>query len=340
MRILFIQNESSKIFNGGVENHVRNIRTRLDKKNIENMEINFDFLRGIKVFGHKIFFPRDLFNLIININPDVIHLHGVSSTIVICTFYYIKKIKSLINVRLVYTPHFHPFKYHKRPLIAEFLFDFFIKKNIGYVDKLICLTDQEKKLIYEISGKNNISIIPNGIDLNKKIKETKYKKKIKSFLLIGRKADNKNFNFILKLFKKKDFLNLNLHVVTNQRQQNESNIFFYSNLSKKKLNDLYLKSDVLLVPSTYEAFSIVCLEAMKFGLILVISKNVMIKSYIDKMNFCEVLDLDENIWTKHINKLKNLNQSTVVKLSEKSFQSSLRFDWNIIIKKIFKIYGI
>lgn len=340
MKILFIQNESSKSFYGGVEYHVKNIRSKLDDHCVESLEISFDNLKGFRIFGHKLFLPKKLLSIILNINPDIIHLHGVSSTIVMSTFYYIKRIKTLINVKFIYTPHFHPFKFHKRPTIAKFFFNYFIKKNIKYVDKLVCLTYEEKKYFINIFNQKKISIIPNGINMDSGDHNFKIKNKIKTFIYVGRSAHNKNLDFILNLFRKSMNSNFNLNVITDKYYKNEKNITFNNNISKKKLNELYLKSDVLLVPSSYEAFSIVCLEAMKYGLLLIISEKVMIKTYLKKMNFCKILQLNSNHWQKHLCKLNELNQSKINTLSRESYLTVKKFDWNVIKKQLFKLYEI
>jgi len=137
--------------------------------------------------------------------------------------------------------------------------------------KLITLSKNMKKQVQnKLKAKNLIKVIPPGIDL-KKFKPTKKKKKF--ILSLGRIAPEKNIKSLISVFskikigkllivgdgpEKKELMNIA------HKSKRRKDIKFLKTTNKPK--KCYSKSKIFILPSNYEPFGHVLLEAMASGL--------------------------------------------------------------------------
>lgn len=122
-------------------------------------------------------------------------------------------------------------------------FDLRIKRKqnlVLYVGKL-----QFKKGVFQL-----ISAIPQVVD---KLPDTK-------FIFAGPDTLNKGYSV-------KKLLISNI-----RRNKLLNNVIFYSDLNKKKLLKLYIQSTIVIIPSIWENFPNVCLEAMANGSLVIANK--------------------------------------------------------------------
>ena len=117
-----------------------------------------------------------------------------------------------------------------------------------------------------------------------KIYFTKKKKKNFNFLFLSRLEKGKGHNFTLNSFKKLNKKNVRLMIVGKgpefkniKKKITELNlkkkVKMFGFLSKEKLDEIWSKTDVLIMPSTVEGFGLVYIEAMSRGIPIITSRQ-------------------------------------------------------------------
>ena len=94
-------------------------------------------------------------------------------------------------------------------------------------------------------------------------------------LFVGRNEENKGIDYLYKLPSK-----YVVHCVTKGKLQ-RSDFIVHSDVSDEELDLLYRKASLVVIPSRYEAFSYVALEAFAHGTPIVMSDRVQIANYLE-----------------------------------------------------------
>ncbi len=339
MKVLFLS-ENPHTHIGGIENHITYIGKILEeKKGYSVAYLSAKELASRTIIDKQMVPMKKIKKNIISIAPDVIHVHGFSSFFVYQCLSVVKK--TVPNVKLVYTPHYHPFQYHNRPLLAAAFFHVFLKRSLKNIDILIALTEAEKDFFAQYVEEHKIHIVPNGIDSNHHMTE-KEKPSSPSLLFIGRDDHNKRLDFIemqREFFKEKG---IKCHIVTDKEKNFDEVFVYYKNLSDSQLQALYEKCTLLSVPSKYEAFSIVALEAMSYGMPILISDRVQIKSYIVDGGECnQVFRYDDSRdFQNKLGKILKKDKVSYKHCSQNNILFAQKFSWQEIAKKVETLYGL
>jgi len=213
--------------------------------------------------------------------------------------------------------------------------------------------------------KENIIKIPNGVDLNR-ISNFKSKINLKSFLGIkdtktvflslGRFHPKKNFELVLESTRKLKQKNNNFVVIiagTNVgklksvicKNNLENNVILYEPNSKKNTRNfpsdevfsLYKLADIFLMPSIIESFGIVTIEAMAFGLPIIINDAPGNRDLVrnGKDGFI-ISGTSRSLAMAMENFL--INENIRKKYKKKSISRAKKFDWSLIVDKYIDIY--
>jgi len=106
----------------------------------------------------------------------------------------------------------------------------------------------------------------------------KYKDKIMNFLYVGRLAEEKNLKFLIAVFNSLPQFKLNIVGYGYQEQELKqiagSNINFLGSVDNDKLQYVYQKNDVFILPSKVEPWGLVVEEALNNGLPIILSNCV------------------------------------------------------------------
>lgn len=234
---------------------------------------------------HYVFIPS-LAKAILKVKTDLIHAHSYG---------YFQVNVSGLNKRLrdtpfVLTPHFHPpwsmWGGDKRKKLRKVYDKIFAPTVLNAVDRIIGVSHHEMELLSQIIkfDTEKIRYIPNGIDFSRFEpipKADKFMKKFKPkgqiILYVGRLASNKGLEVLVKAAPEVLRENIDTTFVFVGEDEGMKNIL--KQQAKKlgiadkllftghiKDEELFLSSfaacDVFVLPSEYEAFGIVLLEAM------------------------------------------------------------------------------
>lgn len=226
---------------------------------------------------HGIYNYSVFYDIIRHCSADIIHINGYASYQVFQAF----KAAAKCNKKIVYTAHWHPFSMLTHPLRGKLFFNIFLKPYIRrFANTIITLNNEDTTYFKKLS--KQVIKIPHWIDYSKKAEiETNVNKSHNMILFVGRfNSDNKGLDHILNLPEKE----FDIHLVGSGIPPSRKDITVHQNISDEELNILYKKASVVVVPSKYEAFSYVTLEALSVGTPVVISDRVRIADYINKLN--------------------------------------------------------
>jgi glycosyltransferase involved in cell wall biosynthesis len=271
------------------------------------------------------------------------------------------KLRKILGDKLVIYHGPYKSKYTKGYNLKCIFSDFYYLFHSEY-KKTKCLAKSELAANFlRKKGFNNISIVGVGLDndrfknekekynkLIEKIKKQRKKDNSKYLLYIGKIEDRRNILMIIEIFSEiKKEKNVKLILVGKGEKKYKAkclnlakkrrvldDIIYIEELPQNELIDLYKIADVFLLPTKYEIFGMVLLEALYFELPVVTTlnggsstlKNCLICNY-DKNNWINIilkLLYDNDFNKKFSNKLKNVNKE--------------EYMWNGIAEKIYSAY--
>lgn len=191
------------------------------------------------------------------------------------------------------------------------------KKLVTMVDLISYETeDSYNEMKYSYAGvdtKGKVIYLPNGydnleIERNYKIKNMDNKKNI--ILTVGRLGtEAKNTEFLLESLKKIDFKDWKFYFVGSETKEfqiykdnffnkypylKEKILFLGEIKDRKKLYSLYNEAKVFVLPSKWESFGIVMVEAMAFGEYIITSNTCAANDITKNGEIGKIISIDED----------------------------------------------
>jgi len=363
---------------GGGGYHVYNLTKELVKRGVDvtvfTLNIGKTFLfKGIKVETHfgkaKVFrvpasyIPKTMYSiapkltsLLLKEKPDIIHAHGyqvfTSDAALVAS-----KIK---KTPLVLTLHGFPRGFNK--LTHKAYFDLIGKETLKSAEKIISVSRivaQEFKAIGVPEEK--IATVPNGVDLGeyKQLpvgdlfrKRFDIKENEKVVLTIGRLEKIKGFQYLIKALPSimeeigstklviagPDFdYGAKLKELVEEIKVKD-HVIFYGMINGKEKFEAFSAADIVAVPSLYEGFGMLLLEAMAAGKPVVATNTGAATELIQNgkngmlVNLGDVEDLAGKV-------IKLLSDNQLMSLiSQESRKTVEAFSWEKISEHIHKLY--
>jgi glycogen synthase len=259
----------------------------------------------LEIYGKNIFFDIDKYkyevlNYIQKIDFDVIHAHDWM------TFELGIAIKNIYNKPLI--THVHSTEYDRsignpyhRILEIE-------KIGLENADKIIAVSTYTANIIknnYNIDS-SKISVIYNGIDNEVNNKDIIHKNDNKTVLFLGRMSAQKGIDYLLKSAQKVIKINPNINFVivgTGEMLQYlidltielgiVNNVIFVGQMNHQSVDLAYKSADLFVMPSISEPFGLTCLEAIKNGTPVIISKQSGASEVVHNCLKIDFWDIDE-----------------------------------------------
>jgi len=220
------------------------------------------------------------------------------------------------------------------PMYKEFVIDRYIPHQLrNYID--------QKSVI-----------IPNGVNpfwLQNKYVRPEYKNNKKvSLIYVGEFTKNKNIDVSIKAVRKLKKLGYNANfIIVGGRgdyeykikklaKKNQDIVEIYDRIEEKeKLLNIYRKADIFVMPSHYETFGLVYIEAMSQGLPIIYTKGQGIDGYFEdgKVGY--------SVTPKDINEIVEKIEIIICnynKISKNCYNLVEKFSWNKIAKMYNNIY--
>tara|TARA_B110000003_G_C16636412_1_gene528606 strand:- start:249 stop:1382 length:1134 start_codon:yes stop_codon:yes gene_type:complete len=361
--------------NGGAENHLASlVKEQIKNKKIYIIYLRGNDYwkkklkkKGIKIIKLKLNHLINFFNLITVIykinnlinkhNPDIVHAHLSSMEIIGAIIKFFSKNK----FKLIITKHLDSFFLEASKGQNSIIQGLFIDKFILYnCNKIICISQQIRKyFVKKINLPNNkLKVIYYGLNFNDFKKKKKNnnlkinKKDLKNFFVIcciARHVEQKSLDFLIKTFY--EFKNLDIKskliLVGSGPQTTKLKIMakklevyekiIWIEYAENVLEILKL-SDVFVLPSKYEGFGLVLLEAMFAKKPIIATKVSAIPEVIqDNWNGLLIKHGDIKDFKRKLLKIKmsKINKK-LIKNSQKTLKT--KFNFNKMIIKTNKIY--
>ncbi|HCG3096843.1 TPA: glycosyltransferase family 4 protein [Klebsiella pneumoniae] len=247
-------------------------------------EIYFHGKTKVKLFKRKKRGVKSLFKLLIAFKKelkgndyDVIHLHSTFAGFVCRLFL----LFSRRNVKVVYCPHAFSFMM-KTSKYKKLIFATIERCLQHSTDKIICVSEYEKKVAIDYKIKESkIIVIYNGVTDDNHLPILKENKNdFLTFLFIGRFDYQKGYDVLTLAIDKlnnegftANYVIVGDYVSENKKdiEFNNKNVIYKGWLDKNEINKLYESCDVLLMPSRWEGFAMVPVEAFKHGVPVIAS---------------------------------------------------------------------
>ena len=261
-----------------------------------------------------------------------------------------------------------PYFYEKnrRYMIQTAVFDRLLlplqnKKNMIVATKSRLASDFVRS-----KGINDVTTIGVGLDLDNLlrdaegsydhefVKEIQYKKENNKYLLyIGVLEERRNIPFLLKVFKNINTANPDTRLIIIGKGKTEyvskcislintlgvkDNIIYRESLEQKYMSAVYELSDLFLLPTRYEIFGMVLLEAMYFGLPVITTYNGGSSTLINESNGIIINELNDSVWSKEIEKLLDdeLRRKSIGEAAHHTVSNE--YTWDTLADKFLEVY--
>jgi len=238
----------------------------------------------IEGFGYSKEFKKKLEEIWRNF--DVVHIHGHGRFTSNWALKFLKDKKPII-----YTAH--GFFHSRKSGRIKKIYNKFFGKRLNNATYCTALTELEKNSYLKLGVRNDkIKIIPNWVDLkNNKLLKISRRKIISSFgldpnlktlLYVGRIHESKGLSYVLKAIRN---IKINLLIVgrdggyMSQLKEEivdlglQKRVAITGPISGRKLKEIYSSSDFFILFSEWEGFGIVVIEAMAYGLPIIVSNQ-------------------------------------------------------------------
>lgn len=247
-----------------------------------------------------------------------------------------KKYRIPLNIQ-VHTEFFSN-KYFRKTSIRNYFFYLIGKQIIKSADIIRCVSYREMKFLENLY--QNTYFCPIPIEIKEFICSRDYKKKNK-ILFIGRLVVDKNIPLLLNTFSKivNEFKNIKLLLVGQGNLQDsllnlckklniQKNVDFLDQKNKKEIIELLKNSDFLILPSFYEGWGLVAVEAMVTGTPVIITRTGAGNSLINNMKNGIVVDINNEEQLYKAIKLLLINQRLRERLGKSGQKTILKKEWS------------
>jgi len=349
---------------GGVEKHCQELYPRLvklgyavtvftrasyiprDKRIDEWKGVNFIHLH----FPKSKFFEaiiHTFFSLLIAVikRPDILHIHAIGPSI-------FTPLAKLFRLKVVITHHGFDYRRQKWGGLAKCVLKLGESLGIKFADKIIIISKTTKILLENKYKRKDLEFIPNGVELLVYVPAgetlSRYGLKPRGYVFaVCRFVPEKGLHDLIEAYRRIKNLELKLVIAGDadhltaysqrlKKQAQEIGVILTGFVSGKPLEELYSNAGLFVLPSYHEGVSIGLLEALSYGLPVLVSnipqnKEVPLAEY----RYFDVGDVGELA-----RKIEDLVEEGISR-EEKNRQLEFlkkEYDWDKVARKTAEAY--
>ncbi|MEN6316044.1 MAG: glycosyltransferase family 4 protein [Clostridiaceae bacterium] len=278
---IFIEQQAKSLISFG---HIVDVVIPTSKNTIEKIKYNNIVLRYIpfKFMERSIFYSYSAWRFIKSINKsdldiskyDIIHIHACDTPIIMA-FY---KLARQYNKRIVLQFHgLNVFKNYGRNEDKAFLHNGLPikKKLINMADRIICISKKVEDIILRECPYAKTSIAYNGVDTELFHAVDKKEKSLKKIICVANLIEIKGQKYLIEAFYNlsKTIADIRLIIVGRGQEEEKlkklveeyglkGKVIFKGYVNYDRVAEMIGLSDIFVLPSFYEGFGCVYLEAM------------------------------------------------------------------------------
>lgn len=281
-----------------------------------NNLVTIYWLNGIKIPGQQGYY-KDL-NRILDLHQyNLIQTLDDSQITTVLTSIYCKK----HNIKFVLWQGMYENYPEKYKRVIQYVFDWTLLRILRKNTKYCIAKTYSAKRYLEAKKFTNIDVIPVGLETENFCCESSidYRKKLnieadkKILLYVGKVEDRRKPLFCMDVYErvKKDFYNCCMVYVGKgpmldqvheyAKGKSLKDVYFIDQIPQNELPSLYEESSIFILPTRYEIFGMVLLEAMFFGVPVITYKAAgpvdVISNDVDGI---VMSDFDADLWSKKI----------------------------------------
>lgn len=254
--------------NGGIQRHCDDLCSLFQFDKDFSMTIISNKMVRKLPFIRKNYFCH-LYETIKLLDCNIVHIHGFAELSVVQAIITAK----ILRKKIVYSPHFHPIQYLQHPMLGKLFFACLLRPVLRFVSTIVTISEIDTKFFKKYHA--NVISIPHYYEGKSLQQSHTINKKKNMILFVGRNEENKGIELLYKLPSKYE-----VHCVT-QGILLRKDFIQHCSISDQELDLLYKEASLVVIPSRYEAFSYVALEAFAHGTPVVMSDRVQIASYLN-----------------------------------------------------------
>lgn len=325
----------------------------------ENEEDNIIIPKNVKLYlasrkriGCRMSYIKNLDTLmneaIQSFNPDIVHVHALWDPLVHKAI----EIAYKRNIKIIHSPHgmltpwaLNNKKYKKK--LAWFLYQ---KRDLCKVSAFHVTCDDERNDIIRLGFKQDVAVIPLGIDLPH-IEENSV-------------TSSNSILFMSRIHPKKGLLNLvhawdkirkdgwkiiicgpdddnHLAVVKEEvtRVNLSDSFVFKGSVAGEEKDRLLRTCDLFVLPTHSENFGIVVLEALAYGMPVITTVGAPWKN-IEKYNAGWWIEIGVDPLIKALNEFLSLSENERKKIGQNAIVlAEKEYSWEVVINKLVSVYS-
>lgn len=250
----------------------------------------------------------------------------------------------------------------KHNFYSKIFYKIFLNKNNYFNAHIITKSFLAEKYLKK-QGFKNVKTIGVGLDTSKFSNSIdnqysdeffrKIKKDNKHLLYIGKIEPRRNIKFLIDIISELKKENIRLVIVGNGNPKYLKKIYSYAmkknvsdgiiytkSIKQNEIQYLYKKCDVFLLPTRYEIFGMVLLEAMYFGIPVITTYNGGSSTIMENgQNGFICNTFDKALWKKNIyNIIKDHEE--FIKISENAKKTiKTKYTWSAMVNKFLEEYN-
>ncbi|MBD9719532.1 glycosyltransferase [Raoultella sp. RLT01] len=257
------------------------------------------FTRTGRNFTSLLSFTISLLKVLIKEKPNVLHLHssfaGIIGRILVCILF------PIIRPKVIYCPHAFSFLMSNNGKLKNKIYIAVEKILAGVTSGIICVSNYEKnQAIKDGMPEKKLHVIHNGVPVIKNKPEeilNPYNKDKINLLFIGRFDYQKGFDLLLTAMDKLNGSDFHLTAIGSSvhsdfKYDNKENITYTGWMASKDISKYLAFADCLVIPSRWEGFAMVPLEAMSFGLPIIASNATSLPEVVENNNNGLLFDIN------------------------------------------------
>ena len=352
MKILHV----GEYVNGGVATYLRTLLNGLQKyndiesyllisedksqKNWENMTKKVFYYKYKRSITNIFSAMKQIHEVIEKVNPDIIHVHSTWAGLFVRLPYLFRKRKA----KIIYQSHGWAFlmdtSNYKKYIYA------LVERILSIpTDKIINISNYEQNQAIKYGlDKNKMIMIYNGVEdkINRSNLKLNWNKNKINLLFVGRLDRQKGLDLFLDVYNKMEMDNIHLYVIgtsvlDSSLPKDTEYVTYLGWVDNKDIDVYYQACDAVIMPSRWEGFGLVAIEAMRNSKPVIVSNRGALPELVKNNINGYIFDINTLKDLKII--LIKLDKFYLKKMGNKARKIYLdKFIESIFNRKIYKLY--